>query len=190
MARFLKVSTLVAAIASFAVGQMTATAHASPVTYDLILQGTTGGMVGGTGFFTVDGPINSTGLETLTVSDGLNLSFTIDGNTFASQPGGFASVTFANGALISIAYAGTLDSWSFSLVTGLLNYIYTDLVDPTHSTIGTVHGAIGDHTGLGCSVAGCAPALRHWSRRDGTACLVEEAEARSGSRSRLNNYIY
>ena len=138
MAQFLKVFTLVAAIASFAVGHMTATAHASPVTYDLILQGTTGGMVGGTGFFTVDGPINSTGLETLTVSDGLNLSFTIDGNTFASQPGGFASVTFANGALISIAYAGTLNSWSFSLVTGLLNYIYTDLVDPSHSTIGTV----------------------------------------------------
>ena len=25
-------------------------------------------------------------------------------NTFASQPGGFASVTFTNGALISIAY--------------------------------------------------------------------------------------
>lgn len=138
MSRFLFASALTAAIAAMAVGQMTAGAKASTVTYDLTLQGTAGGLVGGTGAFTVDGPINSTGLETLTASDGLNLSFTIDGNSFSSAPGGYASVTFNNGALASINYAGFLDSWSFSLVTGSLLYIYTDLVNPTHDTFGTI----------------------------------------------------
>ena len=138
MSRFLAASILAATIATFAFGQTTGAAQASTVSYDLTLTGTAGGMVGGAGSFSVNGPINSSGLETLTVSDGLNLSFTIDGNTFASGPGGFASVTFNNGSLISIAYAGTLDSWSFALVTGMLSYIYSDFTDPSHSTFGTI----------------------------------------------------
>jgi hypothetical protein len=138
MSRFLLASALTGALATLAFGQLTTTAQASAVTYDLTLQGIYGGLVGGTGSFTVDGPINSTGLETFTVSDGLDLSFTIDGNTFSSAPGGYASVTFNNGQLQSIGYAGTLDTWSFSLVTGLLNYIYVDLVDPAHSTFGNI----------------------------------------------------
>ena len=67
--------------------------------------------------------------------------------------------SFAVGQMTATAQA--------SPVTGLLNYIYTDLVDPTHSTTGTITAQLD---------ANCALALRHWSWRDGTAWLAEEAE--------------
>ena len=82
------------------------------------------------------------------------------------------------------------DLWSFSLVTGLLNYIYTDLVDPTHSTTGTVTAQL-ETTQV--SAAPLPAALLLFATGLGGMGLLgwwrKRDKERRGSRSRLNDYI-
>jgi hypothetical protein len=142
MLRLLIVFALRATVAAFAVGQVTGTAQASIVTYDLTLTATAGGMFNGTGSFSVDGPISSTGLDVFTLgSGGLDsLVFSIAGNSFnlSQAVNNLTSVTFTNGQLTGINYTGTLGSFQFALAAGYLNYSYIDFITAANSTSGTV----------------------------------------------------
>jgi hypothetical protein len=114
-------------------------AKASIVTYNVILQNTSG-PESRTGFLNVEGPIASSGQEIISSGIGLKLlSFSIAGNdcTLANAMG-TPNVVFQDGALAATSYTGILDplSVSFTLASGLLNYIYNDSSDVSHRTFG------------------------------------------------------
>jgi hypothetical protein len=129
-----------AATAVFLAAQMLGAAQASTVTYNLTLTDTFG-PEGGTGTLIVNGPITS-GTNTFTSGSGggLNsLSFLIDGSNFTLGSAlGTSSATFSNGNLTSLFYLGALGGFKLSLGTVGLGYVYGDLFNLSHNSMGTI----------------------------------------------------
>jgi hypothetical protein len=129
-----------AATAAFFATQLLGAAHASTVTYNLALTETLG-PESGTGTLTINGPIAG-GVNTYTSASGgglTSLSFSIDGSTFGlGNALGTSSATFSNGNLVALYYVGALDGFKLSLDTLGLGYGYTDLLNLSHDSIGTI----------------------------------------------------
>jgi hypothetical protein len=135
MSRFL----ISAATAAFFAAQMLGAAQASTVTYNLTLTDTFG-PEGGTGTLIINGPITS-GTKTFTSGGGgLNsLSFLIDGTHFTlGNALSTSSATFSNGNLTSLFYLSALDGFKLSLDTVGLGYVYSDLFNTNHDSIGNI----------------------------------------------------
>jgi hypothetical protein len=128
--------------AGFLVSQMLGAAQALTITYDLVLNNQLG-PEGGTGSFTVTSPIASTGVDSFTSSSGLvSLNFLIDGNDFTLSNAFLgANVTFLNGNLINIGYAGDLGGMKLIFDSAGLGYSYTDLFDFGDFSVGTISAA-------------------------------------------------
>jgi hypothetical protein len=128
-----------AATTALLTAQLLGAAHASTISYNLALNNTFG-PENGTGSFTVNGPIASTGLEVFTATTGLSsLNFLIDGATFTlgnALPG--ADVTFFNGKLTNIAYAGFSNGINLTLDTLGLYYLFKDADKPNIDSAGTI----------------------------------------------------
>jgi hypothetical protein len=131
-----------AAAAAVLGAQMSGAAQASAVTYNLSLTNTKG-PENGTGSFTVNGPIASTGIQNFTAGSGLvSMDFLIDGNDFKLSNAFLgADVTFSNGNLINIAYAGALGGITFDLDTLRLGYRYFDFNNLGHDSAGIISAA-------------------------------------------------
>jgi len=131
------------AFAAFAALGLSMPAYASPITYDLTLEQTSGDVSpNGTGYFTINGPIASSGVDEFTESLG-NLTafnFTIDGNSFSLTNDPTGAVVFDNGSLLSINYAGS-DAAGVTLGTGLLTFNYINSVD-SHNSFGLIEFAV------------------------------------------------
>lgn len=87
------------------------TLYASPVTYDLTLTPGVGSLYGGTGTLTLAGAPSASGQVDFTQANGglLNLSFTIDGQSFTlGGATGTTLVRFLNGNLNDITFAETI----------------------------------------------------------------------------------
>jgi hypothetical protein len=114
-------------------------ANASSFTYDLALNNTTG-PESGTGTFTVNGTVSNSGLSVFTAGSGLtSLTFSVDGSKFTLADELFnASVSFNNGSLISIAYAGQLNGFQLALGTFGLSYIFANLSNASLDSIGSI----------------------------------------------------
>ncbi len=118
-------------------------AHASPVTYDVVLNNVLGNTGNGSGSFTITNPPTSLGNSYSTANGGLtDMSFTIGGDTFnldnafSNILGNFGEVDFLLGNLVSVDYIGgdinkTVD---FTLKSGLLLYTFNDFVNGEHSS--------------------------------------------------------
>jgi hypothetical protein len=130
-----------AAAAAVLGAQMLGAAQASTVTYNLSLTSTKG-PESGTGSFIVNGPIASTGIQNFAAGSGLvSMDFLIDGNDFKLSNASGADVTFLNGNLINIAYAGALGGITFNLDTLSLVYGYIDFNNLGHDSVGTISAA-------------------------------------------------
>lgn len=119
MLRFL----VAAAFAALAV-QLSSTAQASTVQYDLTLT-PTAGSIGGSGYFDVSTPVNGSGVNDITA-----LSINIDGQSFnLGDAIGTAYATFTDGVLSGLSYTGALLSgFNLDLLgTGGLTYSFADL---------------------------------------------------------------
>jgi hypothetical protein len=118
--------------------------NASASTYDLSLTSSTGPS-NGSGSFTVNGSVAGAGLTTFSEGGSLtSLNFAIDGYNFSlNNDLANASVTFKNGALISIAYLGAVDGFKLDLGTLGLGYLFTDFINPGLSSIGTISASSG-----------------------------------------------
>lgn len=112
------------------------------ITYDLTLTPTSG-PEGGTGFFTINTPFPSTGLDSYTPGgatfDLLALSFTIDGSTFdLSKSSGTPQVNSLNGVLFDILYNGAITSGGKDLaLTTNTSYVFSDILNSSVDTSGT-----------------------------------------------------
>jgi len=107
-------------------------AHATPVTYDLVLNGVVGNTGDGSGSFTITNPPVSITDTYSTTNGGLTaLNFSIGGDVFnlGNALGNFGEVDFLLGHLVSVVYAGgdVSKSVDFYLVSGLLQYTFADL---------------------------------------------------------------
>jgi hypothetical protein len=107
-------------------------AHATPVTYDLVLTNVLGNIGGGTGSFTVASAPTSFVNSYTTLNGGLtSMSFLIGGDSFnlGNAISNFGEVDFFLGNLVSVAYAGGTSNKSvnFSLNSGGLFYVFADL---------------------------------------------------------------
>jgi len=130
--------------AVFSLFWLLATGSSEASTYNFVLNSSIG-PAGGNGSFTVNGPVSSNGLATFTEGAGLaSLVFSIEGNNFTLDDDlTKASVTFDNGALINVAYLGGLNGFKLDLGTLGLNYIFSDLINPGLSSIGTISASAG-----------------------------------------------
>jgi hypothetical protein len=139
-----KFSILIPAMVVLATIGLANSANASPITYDLTLTPQISNVAGGTGSFTIDGPINSSGFQGFTAASSTltALNFMIGGNTFnlsqASNSG--SAVDFINGMLEAVTYTGTDNTISISMNAGALTYTYSDFNNGTYS-IGEITGA-------------------------------------------------
>jgi PEP-CTERM motif len=118
-------------------------AHASPVTYDVVLNNVIGNTGNGSGSFTIASSPNSLGNSYSTANGGLtDMSFIIGGDTFdlhnafSNILGNFGEVDFLLGNLVSVTYIGgdiskTVD---FTLKSGLLLYTFNDFANGEHSS--------------------------------------------------------
>jgi PEP-CTERM motif len=106
-----------------------ATMHASPITYNIILTPDAGSLYGGTGTLTIEGAPSATGNSDYTVANGKldALTFYIDGQTFdLTGSTGSTLVRFQNGALNDITFAEQVGStpYRFSLMS-TANYAFS-----------------------------------------------------------------
>ena len=113
-------------------------AHASPVTYTVVLNNVFGNTGNGSGSFTIDNP------PTVPISDYnsaagslTDMSFTIGGDVFnlGNALNNYGEVDFLLGNLTNVFYIGGDDNKSvdFQLKSGLLLYTFTDLDNGEHS---------------------------------------------------------
>jgi hypothetical protein len=115
--------------------------QASALTYNLTLM--SGPTLEGTGSFSVTGPVAGTGVSNFTGSSLTALNFVIGGSSFqlaneispAFLP---ASVTFLNGSLINIFYAGALSGFTLQLDTLGLGYVFTDFANARLDSAGNI----------------------------------------------------
>jgi hypothetical protein len=146
-------------------------ARADAITYHLTLTATSGPL-GGTGSFSVAGPIDSF-FQNFTSSTGLlSLNFDIGGHDFslANSPGN-TNVTYVSGSLFGIQYFGTIvdigQSLSLSISTSGLTYSYGDGFHPSNSSAGNISASLapspvpGPTAGAGLSglIAACGALL-------------------------------
>jgi len=131
------------ALALFATCAVAVGAQASTISYNLVLTPLTGS-TGGTGSFSVTGPIDSF-FQNFTTSTGLlSLDFLIGGHQFSLGPTslGNENVTFVGGNLFGIQYSGFIQdigqSLSLSLNTSGLTYSYGDAFHPSNSASGII----------------------------------------------------
>jgi PEP-CTERM motif len=131
-------------------------AHASSITYDLVLTPLNGNVAaGGTGNFTVTGA--PSGVQTIdwTVDGSLTgINFSIGGDNFTlAQSGGFAEVLFQSvggvQTLAGVTYNGAVSNSTmvFSLGAGGLSYNFSDTTNGEHSQ-GTIAIASGTTTSI------------------------------------------
>jgi len=118
-------------------------AHASPVTYDVVLNNVVGNTGNGSGSFTINNPPTSSFQTYSTANGGLtDMSFTIGGDTFdlhnafTNILGNFGEVDFLLGNLVSVDYIGgdINKKVDFTLKSGLLFYTFNDLVNGEFSS--------------------------------------------------------
>jgi hypothetical protein len=114
-------------------------AHASPVTYDVVLNNVIGNTGNGTGSFTLTNTPTLLPSSYSTVNGGLtDLNFTIGGDTFdlGNAVGNFGEVDFLLDHLVSVVYAGgdISKTVAFVLQSNLLWYNFTDLGTGAHSS--------------------------------------------------------
>jgi hypothetical protein len=121
---------------------------ASTITYDLTLTPGAGlGPLGGTGSFSVTGPISSS-FQSFTTSSGLlSLDFHLGGHDFSlANSAGTPVVTFLSGSLFNVTYLGTIvnigQGLSLSFSTNGLQYVYSDLFNPRNNTIGNISASL------------------------------------------------
>jgi hypothetical protein len=149
-----------------------ASSGASALTYDLTLNNLSGQTVG-SGMFTINGTVPSSGTSTFSAGAGLtSLSFSIGGYNFSLANEQFfnPSVTFNSGALTGIAYLGSLNGFQLDLGTFNLNYEFLNLANFSGSA-----GSISDHvsatplpSGLPLFLTGLvALALFGWRKKRG-----------------------
>lgn len=152
-----------------------ASSAASAVTYDLTLSNSSGQTVG-SGMFTLNSAVPSSGTSTFSAGGGLTgLSFSIDGYNFSLANEQFFNpyVTFNNGALMGIAYLGSLNGFQLDLGTFNLNYEFLNLTN-FQSSSGTISDSISSTpvsttplpSGLPLFITGLAAlALFGWKRK-------------------------
>jgi len=107
-------------------------AHATPVTYDLVLTNIIGNISGGTGSLTIANAPTSFINSYTTLNGGLtSMSFLIGGDYFdlGNALSNYGKADFFLGNLVSVVYAGGTSSSSvnFSLTSGGLFYVFADL---------------------------------------------------------------
>jgi hypothetical protein len=107
-------------------------AHASPVTYDVVLNNVLGNTGNGSGSFTITNPPTSLVNTYSTTNGGLtSMNFTIGGDFFSlgNAVNNFGEVDFLLGNLVSVFYDGgdINKSVDFHLQSGLLFYNFVDL---------------------------------------------------------------
>ena len=108
--------------------------QASTLNYELVLNGGTG-QIDGT--FSVNGSVPSSGQSGPVQITALNLD--VGGTPYSFTSLFFTPVaTFSNGALTSIEYLGEANGFKLDLGTAGLNYIFTDFLNPSYSSSGTV----------------------------------------------------
>ncbi len=117
------------------------TVAAKASTYNVTLTNLGGGVVCN-GQFDIAGSVSSTGFSNFVEGSNLNsLNFSIGGKNFTLSNDFLpAVVTFKNGDLFSIAYAGVLGSFQFSLDTIGLGYTYLANGFPSLGTISLASG--------------------------------------------------
>jgi hypothetical protein len=114
-------------------------AHASPVTYDVVLNNVFGNTGNGSGSFTINNPPTSIANSYTTANGGLtDITFNIGHDTFdlGNLLSGYGEVDFLLGNLTNIFYVGgdsnkTVD---FELKSGLLFYSFTDVYNKEFSS--------------------------------------------------------
>jgi hypothetical protein len=112
-------------LAALAVFSLLSTGASKATTYDLTLLNS-GGVAVGNGSFYITGNISSSGVTNFTEGNNLkSLDFNIGGNDFTLSNDFLpAVISFNNGGLVSIAYAGILGNFQFALGTVGLGYSY------------------------------------------------------------------
>ncbi|HEY6412368.1 MAG TPA: PEP-CTERM sorting domain-containing protein [Edaphobacter sp.] len=114
-------------------------AHASPLTYNVVLNNVFGNTGNGTGSFTITNPPTSLTNSYSTANGGLtNMNFNIGGDVFnlGNAIGNYGEVDFLLGNLVSVFYVGgdVNKSVDFNLESGLLLYTFKDLYNGERSS--------------------------------------------------------
>ncbi|MDE2285372.1 MAG: hypothetical protein KGK33_12215 [Hyphomicrobiales bacterium] len=154
-----------------------ANSAASAMTYDLTLNSFSGQTVG-SGMFTINGSVPSSGTSTFSAAPGgglTSLSFSLNGATPGQYNFSLANeqffnpyVTFNNGALTGIAYLGALNGFQLDLGTFNLNYEFLNLANFSGSA-GTISESVSTTplpSGLPLFITGLAAlALIGWRKK-------------------------
>jgi hypothetical protein len=121
-------------------------AHASPVTYDLVLTNVAGNISGGTGSFTInnapDTGLNAVSLYQQSDNSLSAISFLIDGTNFTlADTFGGTLAQFISGDLSDITYFGINSTFTISLAANGLQYQFYNAVNGDNS-VGTVSASL------------------------------------------------
>ena len=113
-------------------------AHASPVTYSVVLNNLVGNTGNGSGSFTIDNPPTAQFSDYNSTNNSLtDISFTIGGDVFnlGNALNGYGEVDFVKDTLTNVFYIGGDDTKSvdFELNSGLLFYNFNDFDNGEHS---------------------------------------------------------
>lgn len=163
-------------------------ARAATIAFDVLLTPLPGfGPTGGTGSFSVTGPINPNFQDFSTSTGLLSLSFSIGGQnnfTLANSQGN-EHVTFLSGNLFGLLYNGSVigQSLFLNLASAGLQYSYADIFHPEFNTTGTISASVhvsavpGPIVGAGLPglLAGCAALFAYFRRRSTNRNAVNPA---------------
>jgi hypothetical protein len=130
---------LSALLLAFGLAVAPVAAHATPVTYNVVLNNVFGNTGNGSGSFTITNPPTSLTNTYSTTNGGLtNLNFSIGGDVFnlGNALNNYGEVDFLLGDLVSVFYSGgdVSESVDFYLQSGLLFYNFTDFYKGEFST--------------------------------------------------------